>query len=498
MRLDIDDNSLHDLLLSKKEHIGGSWINGIVNFISGISFAVTTYSANIPSNLISCPLYLFAFGLSAFGFLQFFKNIGKRSYNFEKLYNDIKQLSVSENQYSLVAILNDFEGYSANKVLLKYFPNSWKTYMFLSYRSASENDENNVRSRVARSLKIEHTYIKVEFLTEIPNQSKYSPDRNIVRPYHNKYYKVSISEFSDLLKQPEFELDGAKYKWMTLDEMWEDNQIRTNNADVLSEFEKYIFNTNKQCVNKELTFPKNIYVRLNQVCNLSCSFCLINKKSQGLSTEQLKKVLKVLQSNGVKQVKLTGGEPTLHTGFLEIIKYSVGLGLDTVIYSNLYVSDNIIEQLKNYPISVSTSIHGDEKFHDSITCEGAYRKIYTNISKLIAADISVTIHMVIMNKNFDLAEVMIQDAIRSGVKKVTFQTLIPRGRGVELFHQGEDIIGIREKLKLLYPLREKYKSEIKISFSDLYEKNCYVVETDGAIYIEKGNPEQDKFIRGLI
>ncbi len=498
MRLDIEDNSLHDLLLSKKEHIGGSWINGIVNVISGISLAVTIYSAKIPLIIISIPLYLFASGLIIFGLFQFYNNIGKRAYNFEKLYNDIKQLNVFENQYSLVAILNDFEGDSANKVLLKYFPYGWETYMFLSYRSAAENDENNVKSRVARSLKIKYTQISVMFLAEIPNQSKYSPDRGIVRPYHNKYYKVSISEFPDLLKQPEFELDGAKYKWMTLDEMWEDNQIRTNNADVLSEFEKYIFNTNKQFVNKEFTYPEKIYIRLNQVCNLSCSFCLINEKSQELSTEQLKKVLKTLQLNGVKKVKLTGGEPTLHTGFIEIVKYSIDLGLEPVIYSNLYISENIIEQLKKYHISVSTSIHGDEKFHDSITCEGAYKKTYTNILKLIAANIPVTIHMVIMNKNYDLAEVVIQDAIRSGVEKVTFQTLIPRGRGIELFDQGEEIMDIRRKLESLYPLEEKYKSDIKISFSDLYVKDCYVVETDGAIYIEKGYPEQDKFIRGLI
>jgi hypothetical protein len=93
---------------------------------------------------------------------------------------------------------------------------------------------------------------------------------------------------------------------------------------------------------------------------------------------------------------------------------------------------------------------------------------------------------------------VIEDAIRAGVEKVTFQTLIPREKGAELFEKGENIREIREKLKLLYPLREKYRSKIKISFSDLYEKDCYVLETDGAIYLEKGNSGQDKFIRGLV
>ena len=482
MRLDIDDNSLHDMLQGKKDYIGGSWINGIVNIVGGMSFAVTLYSAKISFFWINLFLYIVAFFLIGLGGVQFLKKIGKRSYNYEKLYDDIKKLSISDSQYSLVAILNDFEGDSANKVLLKYFQGGWKTYMFLSYRSAPENDESNVISRVAASLKIERSHLKVRFLTEVPYQPKYSPDHQSVRMYHNKYYQVFISDFSDVLKQPAFTLDGTKYKWMTLEEMWEDDKIKENNADVLREFEKYIFNTKMQSVDKDFFIPENIYIRLNRVCNLSCSFCLAEKKSQGLSTEQLKTVSKILKSHGISKAKLTGGEPTLRPDFWEIVKYSIELGLNTIVYSNLFISDGIIDKLIKYPISVSTSIHGDEKFHDLITQKGAYRKTYTNIEKLVLANVPVTIHMVVMNQNFELAETVIEDAIRAGVEKVTFQTLIPREKGAELFKRGENVREIREKLKLLYPLQEKYKSKIQISFSDLYEKDCYVLETDGAIY----------------
>ncbi len=498
MRLDIDDNSLHDMLQGKKDYIGGSWINGIVNVVAGISFAITLYSARISSFWINFFLYIIAFFLIGLGGIQFWKKTGKRAYDYEKLYDDIRKLSISESKYSLVAILNDFEGDSANKVLLQYFQGGWKTYMFLSYRSALENDENNVISRVAASLKIPRSRLEVKFLTEVPYQPKYSPDHKSTRMYHNKYYQVSISGFSDILKQPEFTLDGIKYKWMTLEEMWGDDQIKTNNADVLRVFEKYIFNTKKQPIDKNSFIPQNICIRLNRVCNLSCSFCLAEKMSPGLSTKQLKTVLDILKAHGVKKARLTGGEPTLRPDFFEIVKYSIELGLNTVVYSNLCISEDIIDKLIKYPVSVSTSIHGDEKFHDEITQKGAYRKTYANILKLALAHVLVTIHMVVMNKNFSLAETVIEEAIRAGVKKVTFQTLIPREKGAELFDSGENIRDIREKLKLLYPLKEKYGSRIQINFSDLYEKDCYVLETDGAIYLEKENSSQDKFIRGLI
>lgn len=45
------------------------------------------------------------------------------------------------------------------------------------------------------------------------------------------------------MKQSTFTVDGIKYRWMTLEEMWDNENIRKNNADVLKEFEKYIFNS---------------------------------------------------------------------------------------------------------------------------------------------------------------------------------------------------------------------------------------------------------------
>lgn len=501
MRLDIDDNSLHDMLQGKKDYIGGSWINGVINIVGGMSFIITIYSAKISLLWIKLLLYVVAFFLGGIGIVQFFKNIGKQSYNYEKLYDDIKNLSVSDSRYSLIAILNNFEGDSANKVLLKYFKGGWQTYMFLSYPSASENDENNVISRVAASLKVERNYLKVKFLTEVPYQSKYSLDRKSVRMYHNKYYQVFISNFSDILKKSEFTLDGTKYKWMTLEEMWDNEQIKANNADVLREFEKYIFNTRTQLTDTKFSFSNisnNIYIRLNRVCNLSCAFCLAENVSSELSTEQLKNILKILKSHGFNKARLTGGEPTLRSDFFEIVKYSIGLGFRTIVYSNLCISDKTINELMKYRICVSTSIHGDEKFHDSVTQKGAYKKTYSNILKLKSANIPVTIHMVVMSKNISLAETVVEDAIRAGVEKVTFQTLIPREKGAELFNEGENVSDIRGKLKSLYPLKEKYEPKITIGFSDLYEKGCYVLETNGAIYLQKGDNKQDEFIGELI
>ena len=94
MRLDIDDNSLHDLLQGKKNDIGGSWINGLVNIVAGISLVIAIYSAKFSIFWISFFLYIVAILLVVIGGVQVWKNMGKKSYSYEKLYNDIKKLSI--------------------------------------------------------------------------------------------------------------------------------------------------------------------------------------------------------------------------------------------------------------------------------------------------------------------------------------------------------------------------------------------------------------------
>ena len=486
MHLDIEDSSLESLLQNYKDYIGESWVNGVVNIIGGCSFIVTIYSAKLVISGVEILLYIIAILLVIIGTVQVWRGTGKRKFDCSKLFADIKKLSTTESQYSLAAIVNSFEGEGANKVLLRCLKDNWKTYMFLSYRTASEKDEHNIKSRVAADLKIPRNQIEVKFLTEIPYQPKYSPDLKSRRMYHNIYYQVFIRDFPDKLKQSKFILDGAKYKWMTVQEMWEDNKIRENNADVLQVFEKYIFNTEQEPPRMNADIHKSVYIRLNRVCDLHCAFCLADEAARGLTLGQIKRILNTLSSQGVEVVKLTGGEPTLRPDFFEILDYCTELGMGIVLYSNLYTAADIIDSLKHYSISVATSIHGDENFHDKITKKGAYKKTYENVVRLTKANIPVTIHMVVMSKNYMLAEDVIKEAINAGVKKVTFQTLIPREKGADLFKAGENQLKIQEKFESLYILKPKYESKIEIGFSNLYEKDCYVVETDGMFYLEKG------------
>lgn len=111
----------------------------------------------------------------------------------------------------------------------------------LSFRTAYKNDPENVANRVTANLKIKREDVEVIYLTEESYQPKYSLEYKADRMYDNKYYQVFIKTFPEKLKQPSFSIDKVDYKWMTLEEMWKDDKIKKNNADVLTIFEKYIF-----------------------------------------------------------------------------------------------------------------------------------------------------------------------------------------------------------------------------------------------------------------
>lgn len=245
-------------------------------------------------------------------------------------------------------------------------------------------------------------------------------------------------------------------------------------------------------------FPQNVCIRLNRKCNLSCAFCLASNEQEELSTDQIQYALKYLKLHGIKKACLGGGEPTLREDFMKIVKFCITLGLKTTIYSNLIDIDNIIDDLIQYPISITASIHGNQAIHDLLTRPQAYESTYRNINTLISKNIEVAIHSVLMKENYTCVEEVIQNAIAVGIKKISFQTLIPRGRGAELFKDNEKVEDIINMLHALYPLQDRYAKYINIKFMNLYEMNYYVLETDGCLYSQKANESSDTFIRRII
>lgn len=244
--------------------------------------------------------------------------------------------------------------------------------------------------------------------------------------------------------------------------------------------------------------PVNVCFRLNRECNLACEFCLASLEKEELSLNNILYAIDYLKDHGMQSVRLAGGEPTLRKDLLMILEHCCSLGLRTIVCSNLYDVDNIMDGLKKYPVSITTSIHGNEEFHNRISGRECYQITTSRIRELISCGKEVNMHYTLMRKNVEFAESVVQNAIEWGVKKITFQTLIPRERGECLFCQNEDRKEIIRCMEQIYPLKKKYEKNIKVNFNNLYKKYYYVFETDGNLYLQKYKEADDILIRRIV
>lgn len=80
-------------------------------------------------------------------------------------------------------------------------------------------------------------------------------------------------------------------------------------------------------------------ILLTEDCNLSCVFChnegqLGLTRSSKLTTGNLRTLLSAGLMRDLRQVKFSGGEPTLHPDLPDFVAISINCGLDTVVISN--------------------------------------------------------------------------------------------------------------------------------------------------------------------
>lgn len=81
--------------------------------------------------------------------------------------------------------------------------------------------------------------------------------------------------------------------------------------------------------------PVLLIIRLMKRCNVKCQMCDFWKtKDQGFTIETIKEMIDDAKTLGVQEVRLTGGEPTLHQYFFETLEYIRQQGLQASFITN--------------------------------------------------------------------------------------------------------------------------------------------------------------------
>jgi len=212
-----------------------------------------------------------------------------------------------------------------------------------------------------------------------------------------------------------------------------------------------------------LSAPSKVYVELTRKCNLSCKYCY--NKSHVSFLEELDKgkifsTLEELEKAGVFEIRFTGGEPTIHKDFFEILNYAKNLGFFISLGTNGIWNQEILEKIKNSGIRIIIlSLDGPKDYNDSMRGAGTFDKVVSTLKQLREnKDLVLKINCVLTKQNKKYLEDLVKIVVSLGINVVNFVPVKLAGRGntsktetltkEDVFEIISDITGLRKKYNI--------------------------------------------------
>lgn len=84
-------------------------------------------------------------------------------------------------------------------------------------------------------------------------------------------------------------------------------------------------------------------------CNKKCRYCFTSDDGQFMSRSTFERTLDFLERSNIKEVRILGGEPTLHKDFSYFVNTAIRRGFKLFIFSNGYMPEPVIDLLEKIP-----------------------------------------------------------------------------------------------------------------------------------------------------
>ncbi|MDP2336785.1 MAG: GTP 3',8-cyclase MoaA [Bacteroidota bacterium] len=155
-------------------------------------------------------------------------------------------------------------------------------------------------------------------------------------------------------------------------------------------------------------------ISLTDKCNLRCSYCNPVDMPKGyfasmprMTAEEIDRIVSVFVKEGVKKIRLTGGEPLVRKDAREIIERLSEYPVELAISTNGFLVHEYLDTFKLAGIkSVNVSLDSlNREVFFSITKRDEFNRIRDNIHLLLKNNFHVKINMVVM-KNINDSELI--------------------------------------------------------------------------------------------
>ncbi|MDT3426464.1 radical SAM protein with 4Fe4S-binding SPASM domain [Paenibacillus forsythiae] len=219
---------------------------------------------------------------------------------------------------------------------------------------------------------------------------------------------------------------------------------------------------------KDKYFPQHFAMEVTTKCNLTCKHCYRSSSPSITENEiPLDKVLSTLQEMydvGGRFVEITGGEPFIHSGIKEILKYAADkFNFVAILTNGTMVTPQIMDFLEPYKDKVIWSISLDsckEEYHDQFRgLKGAFKRTTNTIKQLTDRGFTVRTSMTMTLDNLDHF-IDTLNFVKDDLKSTFFgySYVLNYGRGKEIpFHPNP--AQVQEMLAI-----DKYTEKEELSF----------------------------------
>jgi SynChlorMet cassette radical SAM/SPASM protein ScmF len=216
----------------------------------------------------------------------------------------------------------------------------------------------------------------------------------------------------------------------------------------------------------------SLYMYIAGSCNMACRHCWIsptyepdNSNGQFLKLEYIKKAVEEAKPLGLQSVKLTGGEPTLHPQFREIVEYLDNEGIAILIESNGTLIDKelaIFLKSKKMVFFISISLDGaTTKTHEVLRdVAGSFKRVINGINFLVEAGFNPQLICTLYQGNVHEIEKIVRLAENLGCGSVKFNHIQQVGRGKSFSSQNG--LSIKEILDKYDLIQNKIQKKVKV------------------------------------
>ncbi len=115
---------------------------------------------------------------------------------------------------------------------------------------------------------------------------------------------------------------------------------------------------------KTLLFKRGITIQISLLyeCNLKCTYCSLEMptgkrpKAKRVGLDEWKQFIKNFPQK-IKEVYVSGGEPTLVKYLPELVNWLIGEGYHVILFTDLFNPDLILKIKKSYKFKIQSTYH---------------------------------------------------------------------------------------------------------------------------------------------